>query len=80
MYACSFFSFSHVDKEQILKETVNLYSTKASQDTDIPTKIIKDNADIFSDFLLSDFHNSVTTSIFPSSLKQAIITPIFKKV
>ena len=75
MYACSFFSFSHVDKEQILKETVNLYSTKASQDTDIPTKIIKDNADIF-----SDFHNSVTTSIFPSSLKQAIITPIFKKV
>ena len=61
MYACSFFSFSHVDKEQILKETVNLYSTKASQDTDIPTKIIKDNADIFSDFLLSGFNNSITT-------------------
>ena len=61
MYACSFFSFSHVDKEQILKEIVNLYSTKASQDTDIPTKIIKDNADIFSDFLLSGFNNSITT-------------------
>ena len=72
MYACSFFSFSHVDKEQILKEIVNLYSTKASQDTDIPTKIIKDNVDIFSDFLVSGFHNSVTTSIFPWALNKQL--------
>ena len=69
----------HVDKEQILKEILSLESTKASQDTDIPTKIIKDNADIFSDFLPSDFNNSITTSIFASSLQQAIITPVFKK-
>ena len=53
--------------------------TKVSQDADIPTKTIKNNADIFSDFLLSDFNNSITTSIFASSLKQAIITPVFKK-
>ena len=36
-----FFSFSHVDKEQIL----SLDSAKAGQDTDIPTKIIKSNAE-----------------------------------
>ena len=48
---CSLFSFLHVDKEQILKEILSLDFTKASQGTDIPTKIIKDNADIFSDFL-----------------------------
>ena len=53
--------------------------TKVSQDTDIPTKIIKDNADIFSDFLLSGFNNSITTFIFPSNLIQAILTPVFKK-
>ena len=47
------FSFSHVDKEEILREIVSLDLAKASQDTDIPTKIIKDNPDIFSDFLLS---------------------------
>ena len=76
---CSLFSFSHVDKKQILKEILNLDSTKTSQDTDIPTKSIKDNADIFSDFLLSGFNNSITTSIFPSSLKQTTITPVFKK-
>ena len=57
----------------------SLDSTKVSQDTEIPTKIIKGNADLFSDFLLSDFNNLFTTSIFPSSLKQAIITPAFKK-
>ena len=38
MNACSFFSFLHVDKEQILKEILDLDSTKASQDTDIPKK------------------------------------------
>ena len=50
---CSLFSFSHVDKEEILKEILSLDSTKVSQDTDIPTKIIKDNADIF--FRFSSF-------------------------
>ena len=75
-----FFSFSHVVKEQISKEILSLDSAKANQDTDIPTNVTKDNADIFSDFLFSDFNNSVTISIFPSSLKQAIITsPVFKK-
>ena len=76
---CSLFSFWHVGKEEILKEILSLDSTKVSQDTDIPRKVIKDNADIFSDFLLSGFNNSIKTSIFPSSLKQAIITPVFKK-
>ena len=74
-----FFSFSHLDKEEISKEILSLDLTKVSQDTDIPTKIIKDNADIFSDFLLSGFNNSITTFIFPSSLKQAILTTVFMK-
>ena len=46
---------------------------KSKQDSDIPRKIIKDNVDIFSDFLLLGFNNSITTSVFPSSLKQAIL-------
>ena len=76
---CSLFSFSHVDKEQILKGLLSVDSAKASQDTDISSKVIKDNADIFSDFLLSGFNSSVTTSIFPSSIKQALTTPVFEK-
>ena len=38
---------SHLDEEQILKEILGVDSAKASQDTDTPTKIIKENADIF---------------------------------
>ena len=44
---CFLFSFSHVYKEETLKEILSLDSTNISQDTEIPTKIIKDNADIF---------------------------------
>ena len=54
-------------------------TSKACQDTDIPTKIIKENADIFADILLASFNDSVEKSNFPSSLKQANITPVFKK-
>ena len=76
---CSLSSFSNADKGEILKEILILHSAKVSQDTDIPKKIIKDNADIFSDFLLSRFNNSITTSISLSSLKQAAaITLVFK--
>ena len=65
---------------QALVDTLPLYYPHtASQDTDIHTKIITDNADILPDFLFSGFNNSITTSIFPSSLKHAIITPFFKK-
>ena len=46
------FPFSHVDGEQMLKEILSLNFAKASQDSDIPIKIIKENAEIFSDFFL----------------------------
>ena len=55
---------------------MNLDVSKACQDTHIPSKIIKENADIFASFLHS---TSVTNSEFSSVLKQANITPVFKK-
>ena len=58
---------------------LNLDVSKACQDTDIPSKIIKENADIFASFLQSSFNTSVSNSEFPSVLKQANITPVFKK-
>ena len=42
------FSFSQASRDKILKEILSLDTTKACQDTDIPTKILKENADIFS--------------------------------
>ena len=56
------FSFSKVTKEEIFRAILNLDVSKAWQDTDIPSKIIKENADIFASFLHSSFNTSVTNS------------------
>ena len=60
------FSFSKINREEILGEILKLETSKACQDTDIPTKIIKENADIFADILLARFNDSVEKSNFPS--------------
>ena len=53
--------------------------SKTCQETDIPTKIVKQNADIFANVLVSNFNGSIEKSNFPSILKNATITPVFKK-
>ena len=53
--------------------------TKAAQDSDIPTKVIKDNIDISTPILPEEFSKSLALGMFPSSMKLANITPVFKK-
>ena len=53
--------------------------SKASQDSDIPTKIIKDNVDIFVPVLLTEFNESLNLNRFPHSMKSGNITPVFTK-
>ena len=48
----SAFSFKHVALDKIRKEIKRLDMKKACQDTDIATKVIKTNSDIFADFFL----------------------------
>ena len=52
---------------------------KVSQYSDIPTKIIKEKSDIFSNFICESINNSIKSSIFPSCLKHADVTPLHKK-
>ena len=73
------FSFSQVERDEIMKEINNLKKSKAIKSTDIPTKLIKENCDIFCDFTFENFNSCVLTSIYPSPLKNADITPVFKK-
>ena len=73
------FSFNFETKNKILAEIHNLDKKKACQESDIPVKIIKDNIDIFSEFILHNFNNSSFDATFPSELKKADVTPIFKK-
>ena len=71
------FNFLFVDKEDILKEIRNL--KVATQNTDIPTKLIKENSDIFADFIFGNLNDCISHSVFPSALKLAKITPVHKK-
>ena len=53
--------------------------SKASQDSDVPTKIVKDNIDILVPVLLIEVNESLKLNRFPHSMKLANITPVFKK-
>ena len=66
-------------KPDIKKEILNLDVSKASQDSDIPTKIIKVNADIFAEVLYNVFNRSLEVGEFPSAMKLANLTPVHKK-
>ena len=62
-----------------MKEINNLKTNKATQNTDIPTKLIKENSEIFADFTFENLNDCIAKSLFPSSLKNAIIIPVHKK-
>ena len=67
-----------INPECISKIINNLDTLKATQQGDIPTKIIKDNKDIFSYFISASFHNAVSKGVFPDELKHADIKPVYK--
>ena len=69
------FNFSCIDKNTVLKEIRSLSTPKASQDTDLPVKILKENADYFTGFICIHFNDSVNSSKFLlfSSMNQEII-------
>ena len=68
------FSFKTASKKDIKKEILNLNVAKASQDSDIPTKIIKKNPDISSDINFKEFSKSLEICKFPSCLKMVNVT------
>ena len=72
------FSFSQVERHEIMKEINNFKTNKATQSTYMPTKPIQENS-VFGDFIFGKYNNCVSSSIFPNSLKNAIILPVHKK-
>ena len=72
------FNFCCIDKNTVLKEIRDLSTTKASQDADLPVKILKENADYFAEFTCIQFNDSVNSSKLLSSFKCANITPFSK--
>ena len=62
-----------------MKASQLLYIDIRYIDIDIPTKIIKQNADIFSEFFFANINHSTNNNTFPEQLKLADVKPIFKK-
>ena len=74
----SIFCLKEVTIEEIEREKNKLSSNKSSQNSDIPTRIVKENANIFADFLCKSINITFKSSMFPSSLKLADVTPLHK--
>ena len=52
------FTFSK-QRDEVLSGILKLETSKACQDSDIPRKIVKKNADIFANVLASNFNDSI---------------------
>ena len=64
---------------KVEKEILKLEKTKASQKNNISTRIMKENIDIFADFLCSSINSTIKPASFFSSLKLVDVTPLHKK-
>ena len=73
------FSFNLSSFDNVFEEIKKLDNSKTSQQSDIPTKIIKQNINIFTQFLHTSYNNMLEFSIFPNEMKNADVIPIYKK-
>ena len=73
------FSFGPVTYDDVLKIVNKLDTAKASQQSDIPTKILEQNSDYCAEYFYENINQCISKSIFPSDLKLADITPVYKK-
>ena len=72
------FSFQYISIKDMKDEIENLQKSKAFPKETMPTSIIVENVDIFSTILHNNFNNNIYSGIFPSTLKRADISPIYK--
>ena len=63
------FLFFLVTRDEVEKETEELDTSKSQRFNDIPTKIVKDTRDLFSNFINRSFNSGISTSRFPTALK-----------
>ena len=73
------FSFSFASYSDIEQQLENLDPTKTSQDTDILTRILKENSELFVQFALKNYNEVVTTSAFSNILKHATVRLVYQK-
>ena len=73
------FYFCRVNVNDVCKEINRLKTRKAIQVTDIPVKILKENADLSSAYICDFLNETIRSDKFPSILKNGDITAVLKK-
>ena len=73
------FTFQPVNYEEVLTELKKLDMSKTTQLERIPTKIVKENLNIFATFLVKDINTCIRKGEFLDKLQTADITLAFKK-
>ena len=68
------FSFRFVSLNKTLNVVDKLNRKKASQATDMPVKIIKENKDVIFFYVFHNFSNALSSCSFPTALKYADVT------
>ena len=70
--------FRLASSEEII-ELITSYSNKSCELDTIPTWLLKDCINELLPLIMSIINNSISTGIFPSQFKQAIVRPLLKK-
>ena len=75
----SLFSFKVISEEELKYVITDLPLNKSTTSGDIPTKILKQHAEINSKNLADIFNQSLKLGKFLDILKKAEVTPVYKK-
>lgn len=75
----STFQFSKVTVKDVIKKIRKLSTKKATQNNSIPVMILKENTDIFANYMSDFFSKFIDLGELPTILKNANITPVFNK-
>ena len=73
------FNFSRVSSNEMGNIVNNLDVSKANTYKNIPTKVFKQNVDIYLDIITNIYNNSIIKPNFSSKMKCADINPVHKK-
>ena len=73
------FNFNEINQSQIETEIISLNSKKSTGADTIPPKVLKDSVHTVKSPMTQLFNNMIGINHFPSDLKYANVTPLFKK-
>ena len=73
------FLFKYFNIEDLKREINDINSKKATPNGDIPVKVLKWNSDIIAPVLTECFNQNIKNSTFPDEMKNADISPVYKK-